>query len=81
LNFYFYFLKNHKVRASQIVENTVKEHESIGEGVKQGSTLITRITRKDLIDKIAFVLSVLFFICVVLFILKRRLGWIFFGWI
>lgn len=78
ISFYFNFFK---VRASQIVENTVKDHEAIGAGVKQGSTLITRITRKDLIDKIMFGISVLFFICVVLFILKRRLGFLFFGYL
>ena len=51
--------------------------EEIGANIKVGQSLISKLGRRDITDKVLISLAVVFFIFVILYIIRKRLiGWI-----
>ena len=60
------------------IVDTKDEMETIGSNVDVAGRLITKYQRRELTDKVLIFLGLVFFIGVVLYILRKRgLGWIF----
>eukprot|EP01099_Mayorella_cantabrigiensis_P002928 TRINITY_DN2318_c0_g1_i1.p1 TRINITY_DN2318_c0_g1~~TRINITY_DN2318_c0_g1_i1.p1 ORF type:complete len:130 (-),score=25.11 TRINITY_DN2318_c0_g1_i1:21-410(-) len=59
--------------SSTVLEKTTTEHRSVSSGVSTAKKILTRLQTREATDKFLIFLSVLFFLLVVLYILKKRL--------
>ena len=66
--------------SSQTIGATLAQHQVYNEEAKVAKSLITRLVKRETIDKIMLGGAVLFFCCVVLYILKQRIGSTLFWW-
>lgn len=59
------------------VQETREGMEDVSASIKVGQGLISKLGRRDITDKVLIFLAFIFFICVVLYVIRKRLiGWI-----
>jgi len=64
---------HHLVGSSQVLTETEQEFGTMGSTIQSSGKLLSKYSRRECTDKILFALAILFFFCVVLYILKKRL--------
>lgn len=57
-----------------MLKDTHFQFKSTDVAIRDGGKLLAKVTRKERIDKIFLVLALMFYFGVVLYILRRRLG-------
>ena len=59
------------------LQETKQGMEEIGSSIKVGQGLISKLGRRDFTDKVLIFLAFVFFISVVLYVIRKRLiGWV-----
>ena len=66
-------------KSSGVIGSTVSVHHTLGGSLAKGKILHSKIKRREQMDKLMVAGGVIFFIAVILFIIKSRLGLTFFG--
>lgn len=70
-------LYNPLVTSSESINRTHSGMNDIDAGIKVGQGLISKLGRRDVTDKVLIFLALIFFFCVVLYVIRKRLiGWI-----